>query len=61
PNALVIERYEQRQIDHLITGHEGQISVMFTPGQRKVKTYRRDLAPFWYNRVFRFGDLLNPE
>lgn len=61
PKAEVIERYQQRQIAHLITGYEGQISVVFTPGQRKVKSYRRDLAPFWYNRVFRFGDLLNPE
>ncbi|MCL1089505.1 DNA internalization-related competence protein ComEC/Rec2 [Shewanella profunda] len=61
PKSVVVERYQDRHIAHLTTGIEGQISVIFQHNGREVKTYRRDLAPFWYNRLFRFGDLINPE
>lgn len=61
PKPVVVERYQRRNIMYLTTGEEGQISVIFQQNERNVKTYRRDLAPFWYNRLFRFGDLINPE
>lgn len=61
PKPAVVERYQRRNIMYLTTGEEGQISVIFQQNERIVKTYRRDLAPFWYNRLFRFGDLINPE
>lgn len=61
PKPVVVDRYQARNIPHLTTGIEGQISVIFRHDDREVKTYRRDLAPFWYNRLFRFGDLINPE
>lgn len=61
PKPVVVDRYQARNIPHLTTGIEGQISVIFRHDSREVKTYRRDLAPFWYNRLFRFGDLINPE
>ncbi|MGL4713387.1 MAG: DNA internalization-related competence protein ComEC/Rec2, partial [Shewanella sp.] len=61
PIPTVVERYQQREITHLTTGIEGQISVIFQQSEREVKTYRGDLAPFWYNSLFRFGDLINPE
>ncbi|MEL4390917.1 DNA internalization-related competence protein ComEC/Rec2 [Shewanella xiamenensis] len=61
PKADVVARYQALQINHLTTGIEGQISVTFEQGRLDVKTYRQDLAPFWYNRLFRFGDLINPE
>lgn len=61
PKEDVVERYQVQQIRHLTTGMEGQISVTFEHGTLEVKTYRRDFAPFWYNRLFRFGDLINPE
>ncbi|PIW61173.1 DNA internalization-related competence protein ComEC/Rec2 [Shewanella sp. CG12_big_fil_rev_8_21_14_0_65_47_15] len=61
PKPAVIERYQRRNIMYLTTGEEGQISVIFQQNEQFVKTYRRDLAPFWYNRLFRFGDLINPE
>lgn len=61
PKSTVIERYRRRHIRSLVTGEEGQISVIFQQSGREVKTYRRDLAPFWYNGLFRFGDLINPE
>jgi len=61
PKDDVVERYQARRIRHLTTGMEGQISVTFEHGTLEVKNYRRDFAPFWYNRLFRFGDLINPE
>lgn len=61
PKSTVVERYQQREIMGLTTGIEGQISVIFQQSEREVKTYRGDLAPFWYNSLFRFGDLINPE
>ena len=61
PKSTVVERYQQREIMGLTTGIEGQISVIFQQSEREIKTYRGDLAPFWYNSLFRFGDLINPE
>lgn len=61
PKPDVVARYQARNIEYFTTGREGQISVSFAAGRLEVKTYRRDLAPFWYNRLFRFGDLINPE
>ncbi|MFB2660110.1 DNA internalization-related competence protein ComEC/Rec2 [Shewanella mangrovisoli] len=61
PKPDVVARYQARNIHYFTTGREGQISVSFAAGRLEVKTYRRDLAPFWYNRLFRFGDLINPE
>ncbi|WP_115405469.1 DNA internalization-related competence protein ComEC/Rec2 [Shewanella morhuae] len=61
PKPIVVGRYQQRDIMHLTTGIEGQISVIFQQSEREVKTYRGDLAPFWYNSLFRFGDFINPE
>lgn len=61
PKPIVVERYQQRDIMNLTTGTEGQISVIFQQSEREIKTYRGDLAPFWYNALFRFGDFINPE
>ena len=61
PKPTVVERYQRREIRSLTTGSEGQISVIFQQSELEVKTYRGDLAPFWYNSLFRFGDLINPE
>lgn len=61
PKTTVVERYRRREIRSLTTGTEGQISVIFQQSELEVKTYRGDLAPFWYNSLFRFGDLINPE
>lgn len=61
PKSTVVERYQQREIMDLTTGLEGQISVVFQQSEREINTYRGDLAPFWYNSLFRFGDLINPE
>ncbi|WP_244212591.1 DNA internalization-related competence protein ComEC/Rec2 [Shewanella livingstonensis] len=61
PKADVVARYLQRGSKILQTGHEGQISISFTHEGYKVVTYRHQIAPFWYNRLFRFGESLKAE
>ncbi|MCL1129457.1 DNA internalization-related competence protein ComEC/Rec2 [Shewanella sairae] len=61
PKNEVVARYQKRRIPSLTVGNEGQVSVLFEQNTMKVRTYRTDLAPFWYNQVFRFGLVQNPE
>ncbi|MCL1136990.1 DNA internalization-related competence protein ComEC/Rec2 [Shewanella pneumatophori] len=61
PKQKVVERYQQRNISALTTGVEGQVSIIFNQKSMQVRTYRADFAPFWYNQVFRFGQMQNPE
>ncbi|WP_108946782.1 DNA internalization-related competence protein ComEC/Rec2 [Shewanella halifaxensis] len=61
PREEVVERYRQREIEMVTTGIDGQVSVLFNQRTMKLNTYRTDFAPFWYNRVFRFGQMQNPE
>ncbi|MFT5704260.1 MAG: competence protein ComEC [Shewanella sp.] len=61
PKPDVLNRYIDHGSEYLISGREGQISVIFNRGERDVRTYRNDLAPFWYNRLFEFGLNPNPE
>jgi competence protein ComEC len=61
PKPDVVARYQQRGSKILQTGHVGQISISFTDEGYKVATYRHQIAPFWYNRLFRFGESLKAE
>lgn len=61
PKKEVVERYLSTGARVLVTGNEGQISVIFHHGEPSVSTYRGDLAPFWYNSLFRFGENNNTE
>jgi len=61
PKIDVVERYQLKGSEVLTSGTLGQISVHFKHKQRQIKSYRTDLAPFWYNRLFRFGELADPE
>nr|WP_259650699.1 MULTISPECIES: DNA internalization-related competence protein ComEC/Rec2 [unclassified Shewanella] len=61
PNSEVVLRYHQRNISTLTSGEQGQISILFNQQTMKIRTYRSDFAPFWYNQVFRFGQINNPE
>jgi competence protein ComEC len=50
PSETVVGRYAAEGADIWVTGQSGQVSV--TLGEAlKVETFRRDLAPFWYNRL----------
>ncbi|SQH77165.1 conserved membrane protein of unknown function, containing DNA internalization-related competence protein ComEC/Rec2 domain [Shewanella benthica] len=61
PKKDVVERYLSTGAQVLVTGSEGQISVLFHHDERRASTYRGDLAPFWYNSLFRFGENNNTE
>ncbi|NMH63595.1 DNA internalization-related competence protein ComEC/Rec2 [Shewanella salipaludis] len=61
PKADIVQRYRAQGIRALSTGEAGQISVLFNRDERVVRGYRADLAPFWYNRLFRFGETPKPE
>lgn len=61
PKPDVVRRYIKHGSDYFISGREGQISVSFNREKWFVRTYRTDLAPFWYNRLFEFGKNDNPE
>ena len=61
PKQDVISRYLDREIATLVSGEQGQISINFTSTGYQVSSYRHDLAPFWYNRLFRFGQIVKAE
>ena len=61
PKEDVVARYHRLGIETLTTGEYGQLSVIFKHGSVDYYTYRSDFAPFWYNQVFRFGEIENPE
>ncbi|WP_351018076.1 DNA internalization-related competence protein ComEC/Rec2 [Shewanella sp. AC91-MNA-CIBAN-0169] len=61
PKPDIVARYQQQGSKILQTGHVGQISINFTDEGYKVTTYRQQIAPFWYNRLFRFGESLKAE
>ena len=61
PKPDVLQRYVDYGSEYLISGREGQVSVLFNHDLRVIRTYRTDLAPFWYNRLFEFGENDNPE
>lgn len=55
PKPDIVARYTSSS--NYVTGETGQISVSFKRNGLEVSTYRNDLAPFWYNRLFGFGTL----
>lgn len=61
PKSDVMSRYQQRGINTLVSGEQGQISIKFQHTGYQISTYRNDLAPFWYNRLFRFGQIVKQE
>lgn len=61
PKTKVIERYQLALVEQYSVGNNGQLSVIFNQDDMKIKGYRYDFAPFWYNRTFEFGQMLNTE
>ncbi|MGI2260311.1 DNA internalization-related competence protein ComEC/Rec2 [Shewanella sp. GXUN23E] len=58
PKADVLQRYRDLGIATLTTGEQGQISIRVYPARQEwqVLSYRTNMAPFWYNRLFEFGE-----
>ena len=61
PKPQVLARYQSQGIERYSTGELGQISVDFSPSSIRIRGYRTERAPFWYNQVFRFGSSQKPE
>ncbi|MDX1282022.1 DNA internalization-related competence protein ComEC/Rec2 [Shewanella colwelliana] len=61
PKNAVIKRYDHIDASQYSVGTNGQISLFFEQDGIKVVSYRRDIAPFWYNQVFEFGEFANTE
>ncbi|MBR9727024.1 DUF4131 domain-containing protein [Shewanella intestini] len=61
PKQSVLNRYHQRHIQTYVTGTVGQISVDFNRFGYNISTYRGQLSPFWYNRLFKFGEKVKAE
>ncbi|WP_299001930.1 DNA internalization-related competence protein ComEC/Rec2 [uncultured Shewanella sp.] len=57
PKPEVVSRYMNMGSQVANTGEMGQISVFFDQNSWWWVTYRQDLAPFWYNRLFGFGEV----
>ncbi|WP_088329038.1 DNA internalization-related competence protein ComEC/Rec2 [Lacimicrobium sp. SS2-24] len=57
PDVAVAQRYHEQGTTGLQTSREGQIDFMIYANHIEVKTYRRDYAPYWYQRPpFHFHD-----
>nr|WP_283104676.1 DNA internalization-related competence protein ComEC/Rec2 [Shewanella olleyana] len=61
PKDDVVNRYKIRGIESLVSGKSGQISIDFNPSNYVIRQYRTDIAPFWYNKLFRFGEKVKAE
>lgn len=61
PKFEVVSRYLNQGSQVVSTGQEGQVSVFFNRDEWWWATYRQDFAPFWYNRLFGFGEVSKAE
>ncbi|QYJ87561.1 DNA internalization-related competence protein ComEC/Rec2 [Shewanella mesophila] len=61
PKSEVVSRYENAGVTQYSLDVNGQLSVIFEQDGVKVNSFRYDISPFWYNRVFEFGVFGNTE
>ncbi len=48
PVKSVVERYQQLKVKTFNTAEQGMIKLEISPGNIHVKTYRKDIWPFWF-------------
>ncbi len=61
PKPHVVSRYAGAQAKQYSVSDNGQLTISLDESGIRVRGYRRDLAPFWYNQRFEFGEFANPE
>ncbi|WP_394131071.1 DNA internalization-related competence protein ComEC/Rec2 [Shewanella maritima] len=61
PKNDILQVYSEQQVPVLRTGELGQISINFTQSGYQVSSYRQNMSPFWYNRLFKFGEGVKAE
>ncbi|GLS84168.1 DNA internalization-related competence protein ComEC/Rec2 [Paraferrimonas haliotis] len=52
PHASVLNTYRQHDMAVFNTAYEGQIRVDFFQNFYRIQSYRRQMAPYWYNQVY---------
>jgi len=55
PHPTVVQRLKTQGIVRYENAKSGQISFTFDQGELRVRHYRHNIAPFWYNRDLSFG------
>ncbi|MDF0534279.1 DNA internalization-related competence protein ComEC/Rec2 [Shewanella sp. A32] len=61
PKPEVQARYRKLNSYQLVTGEQGQLSFVINDQGIEVYPYRKRIFPYWYNRLFGFGNTGNPE
>ena len=56
PKPDIVERYLPFTDEILVSGNKGQVTLVFDENKIKVKGYRTDIAPYWYNQLFKFAE-----
>ena len=56
PKPEVVNRYQQFTDNILVSGNSGQVTLTFNANKLKIKQYRTDIAPYWYNQLFKFAE-----
>ncbi|MBE8167360.1 MAG: MBL fold metallo-hydrolase, partial [Shewanella sp.] len=56
PKEDVMQRYININSEIVVTGLQGQITVIFDEKGYRYQTYRSNFAPYWYNQLFKFGE-----
>ncbi|MCL1077577.1 DNA internalization-related competence protein ComEC/Rec2 [Parashewanella spongiae] len=57
PKQEIMQRYKNINSEIVVSGLQGQITVTFDENGYRYQTYRSDFAPYWYNQLFKFGEL----
>ena len=53
PAQQVVNRYHRYNVALYNTAQHGQVTIEFAPhSSLKIRRYRQDIVPFWYNRLF---------
>ncbi len=56
PKTEIVERYLMAADNILVSGNEGQLTLIFEENRIRVQGYRTDIAPYWYNQLFKFAE-----
>jgi len=48
PNELVLQRYEQRQVQAYSTSEQGMIHIEITSQRLEIQSYREHIKPYWF-------------
>ncbi len=56
PKSEVVNRYKKFTKDIIVSGNSGQVTLVFNSNNIEINRYRTDIAPYWYNQLFKFAE-----